>query len=196
MSLSERLVALLHGSYYLRPLVLVVWYPMLVYMLVANVQPSFYRKEVLFAGLALTLVFWAADRFRQTFYLDRAREKGVHWRSLVLQYAKWPYFAQAAWEAVRRWRGDFDVTRKTGTANARGSVALPHVVLALVMAAALGVRVELHGIPRPALLWTAAAFIVFSLLLACTELASYPPPFEPGLHARRRALVADRFRRR
>jgi cellulose synthase (UDP-forming) len=193
MTAGERLVGLLHGAYYLRPLVLLLWYAMLVYMLVANVQPSFYRRQVLFAGFFLTMVFWAADRFRQTYYLDRDREQGIHWRSLVLQYAKWPYFAQALWNALGGWRGDFDVTRKSGTANAWGSIVLPHVSLALVMALALATSVALHGVPRPALLWSAVAFMTCSLLLACTEALRFPPQFELGLHARRRALLADRL---
>ena len=193
MTLGERLVGLLHGAYYLRPLVLLLWYPMLVYMLVANVQPAFYHRHVLFAGFLLTMVFWIADRFRQTFYLDRDREEGIHWRSLVLQYAKWPYFAQALWNALGRWRGGFDVTRKSGTASAGTSIAVPHGALALVMVLALATRVTLHGVPRPALLWSALAFIAFSLALVCTEAVRFPPQFEPGLHARRRALLADRL---
>jgi hypothetical protein len=32
-----------------------------------------------------------------------------------------------------------------------------------------------------------------SLLLACTEALRFPPQFELGLHARRRALLADRL---
>lgn len=192
MSLGERLVGLLHGAYYLRPLALLLWYPMLLYMLLANVQPSFYHRYVLFAGFSLTMVFWVADRFRQTFYLDRKREEGIHWRSLVLQYAKWPYFAQALWEALRRWQGDFDVTRKSGRTRAGGSIALPHLALALVMALALAVRVAMHGIPRPALLWSAIGFIAFSVILACTEMMRFPPHFDPRLHVRRRALLAER----
>jgi len=194
MTLGERLVGLLHGSYYLRPLVLLLWYPMLVYMLLANVQPAFYHRHVLLAGFFLAMVFWIADRFRQTFYLDRDREEGIHWRSLVLQYAKWPYFAQALWNALGGWRGGFDVTRKSGsTASSRTSIAVPHGSLALVMAFALVACVALHGVPRPALLWSALAFIAFSLLLACTEAVRFPPQFEPGLHTRRRALLADRL---
>jgi hypothetical protein len=193
MTLGERLVGLLHGAYYLRPLVLLLWYPMLVYMLVANVQPSFYHRYVLFAGFSLAMVFWMVDRFRQRYYLDPEREEGIHWRSLVLQYAKWPYFANALWHALRGWRGDFDVTRKSGTANARGSIAIPHVALAVVMAIALALRLALHGVPRPALLWSAVAFIAFSLLLAFTEAMRFPPQFQPDLYARRRSLLARRF---
>jgi hypothetical protein len=94
---------------------------------------------------------------------------------------------------VREWRGDFDVTRKTEASSRRGSIAVPHLMLAATMALALATRVGLHGRPRPALLWTAVAFVVASLLLACTELLSYPAQFQRGLYARRRALVSDRL---
>jgi cellulose synthase (UDP-forming) len=193
MTFGERLVGLLHGAYYLRPLVLLVWYPMLVYMLLANAEPTFYRRWVLFAGFSLAMVFWVADRFRQAYYLDRRREEGVHWRSLVLQYAKWPYFAQALWEALRGWRGDFDVTRKTDRLHAWGSIALPHLALAAVMLFALAARVALYGTPRPSLLWTAVGFIALSLGLACTEAFTFPPQFDRGLYARRRAVLHDRL---
>jgi len=73
------------------------------------------------------------------------------------------------------------------------SIAVPHGALALLMGLALATRVTLHGVPRPALLWSALAFIAFSLALVCTEAVRFPPQYEPGLHARRRALLADRL---
>jgi cellulose synthase (UDP-forming) len=193
MTLAELIVGLLHGAYYLRPLVLLLWYPMLLYMLLANVQPSFYRRSVLFAGFSLAMVFWVADRFRQAYYLDRRREQGIHWRSLVLQYAKWPTFTRALWEACLRWRGGFEVTRKTDLQHARGSIAVPHLALAAIMLFALAGGFALHGVPRPSLLWSAVAFVAFSLLLACTEVLTFPPQFERGLYRRRRWELSDRL---
>ncbi|HET9798427.1 MAG TPA: glycosyltransferase family 2 protein [Gemmatimonadaceae bacterium] len=196
MTPTERARGLLHGTYFLRPLVFVAWYPMLVYMLVADVQPTFYHRYAFYALFSLATVFFCVDRFRQLYYLDRKGERGIHWRSLVLLYAKWPYFAQALWQAVRGWRGTFAVTPKVETRSVRGSIAVPHLTLAFVMAAALGTRVALHGVPRPALLGTAAGFIVFSALLACTELLNFPPTFERGLYARSRAALRERLRER
>ena len=37
MTIMERAVSLLHGTYFLRPLLLAVLYPMVIYMLIANV---------------------------------------------------------------------------------------------------------------------------------------------------------------
>src|SRR5207302_1869245 len=159
------------------PLVLLLLYAMVIYMLVANVQPTFFHRYVFFALFALSTVFFCTDRFRQLFYLDRKREQGIHWRSLVLQYAKWPYFAQALWQAVRGWRGTFTVTPKTRTRAISGGLVMPHTVLALAMAGALAVHLARHGVPRPALLGSSLGFIGFSLILASTDLVEPPRQF-------------------
>jgi hypothetical protein len=191
MTSGERAVSLLHGTYFLRPLVLLLLYPMVIYMLIANVQPTFYHRYVFYAVFALSMVFFGTDRFRQLFYLDRKREQGIHWRSLVLQYAKWPYFAQALWQAVRGWRGTFTVTPKTRTHSSARGLVVPHVVLSLVMAAVLAVHVARHGVPRPALLGSSLGFIAFSLVLASTEIIEPPRQFDRTRYTRRRALLEE-----
>jgi len=189
MTVGERAVSLLHGTYFLRPLVLLLLYPMVVYMLVANVEPTFYHRHVFYAVVALSMAFFCADRFRQRFYLDRERERGIHWRSLVLQYAKWPYFAQALWQAVRGWRGSFTVTPKTGRRSPGGGLVLPHVALASVMAIVLAVHVARHGVPRPALLGTSLGFIGLSLVLASADVIEPPRQFDRERYVRRRAVL-------
>jgi cellulose synthase (UDP-forming) len=191
MTIGERAVSLLHGTYFLRPLVLLLLYPMVMYMLIANVQPTYFHRYVFYALFALSMVFFCTDRFRQRFYLDRKREEGIHWRSLVLQYAKWPYFAQALWQAVRGWRGSFTVTPKTRTRSIGGGLAVPHTVLALAMAIVLAVHIARHGVPRPALLGSSLGFIGFSLVLAATDLVEPPPQFDRTRYTRRRAALAE-----
>lgn len=191
MTITERAVSLLHGTYFLRPLVLAVLYPMVLYMLIANVQPTFYHRFVFYAFFALSMVIFCIDRFRQLFYLDRKREEGIHWRALVLQYAKWPYFAQAFWQAVRGWRGSFTVTPKTRTRSSGRGLAVPHVVLSLVMAIVLAVHIARHGVPRPALFGSSLGFIGLSLALASTDLIEAPRQFDRNRYARRRAALED-----
>ena len=135
MTLAERTLGLLHGTFFLRPLLFAVWYPMLVYMLVANAQPSFYHRDVFYAVFALAM-----------------RSRG-------------------------------------------SSIAKTHLILAIVMAIALVIRLSVYGMPRPALLISAIGFVVFSLLLACTEVLRLPPQFELGRYARRRAALAERLDR-
>jgi cellulose synthase/poly-beta-1,6-N-acetylglucosamine synthase-like glycosyltransferase len=191
MTFGERIVSLVHGTYFLRPLVLLVLYPMVIYMLIANVQPTFYHRYVFYAVFALAMVFFGTDRFRQLFYLDRKREKGIHWRSLVLQYAKWPFFAQALWQAVRGWRGTFTVTPKTRTRSIGRGLAVPHVALSLTMAIVLAVHIAQHGMPRPALLGSSLGFIGFSLALASSDLIEPPRQYDRSRYTRRRAALAD-----
>jgi cellulose synthase/poly-beta-1,6-N-acetylglucosamine synthase-like glycosyltransferase len=191
MTIGERAVSLLHGTYFLRPLVLLLLYPMVIYMLLANVQPTFYHRYVFYAVFALAMVFFCADRFRQLYYLDRARERGIHWRSLVLQYAKWPFFAQALWQAVRGWRGTFTVTPKTRTRSIGRGLAVPHVALSLTMAIVLAVHIAQHGMPRPALLGSSLGFIGFSLVLASSDLIEPPRQYDRSRYTRRRAALAD-----
>lgn len=195
MTLIERALGLLHGTFFLRPLLFAVWYPMLVYMLVANVQPSFYHRQSFYAVFALAMLFFCADRFRQLYYLDRKREEGIHWRALVLLYAKWPYFAHGLWQALRGWSGAFAVTPKTRERSHGGSLAKTHLVLALVMASALVFRVSLFGMPRLALFVSAIGFVLLSLLLVCAEALRFPPQFERGRYASRRATLAERLDR-
>ncbi|HEX7980799.1 MAG TPA: glycosyltransferase [Gemmatimonadaceae bacterium] len=191
MTLGERAVSLLHGTFFLRPLVLLLLYPMVIYMLIANVQPTFYHRYVFYAVFALSMVIFCIDRFRQLYYLDPKREQGIHWRSLVLQYAKWPYFAQALWQAVRGWRGSFTVTPKTRTRSIGRGLAVPHVVLSLVMAIVLVVHVARFGVPRRALLGSSLGFIGLSLVLASTDLIEPPRQFDRTRYARRRAALED-----
>jgi cellulose synthase (UDP-forming) len=191
MTIGERAVSLLHGTYFLRPLVLLLLYPMVIYMLIANVQPTFYHRFVFYAVFALSMVFFCTDRFRQLFYLDRKREQGIHWRSLVLQYAKWPYFAQALWQAVRGWRGSFTVTPKTGTRSIGGGLAVPHAVLSLTLAIVLAVHIARYGVPRPALLGSSLGFIGLSLALASSDMIESPRQFDRSRYTRRRSALEE-----
>jgi cellulose synthase (UDP-forming) len=191
MTIGERALNLLHGTYFLRPLVLLLLYPMVIYMLIADVQPTFYHRYVFYAVFALSMIFFCIDRFRQLFYLDRKREQGIHWRSLVLQYAKWPYFAQALWQAVRGWRGTFTVTPKTRTRSMGRGLAVPHVALSLTMAIVLAVHIARYGVPRPALLGSSLGFIGFSLVLASSDLIEPARQYDRSRYTRRRAALVD-----
>ena len=197
MTIGERVVGLLHGAYYLRPLVLLLWYTMLVYMLVANVQPSFYHWHTLFAGFSLTMVFWVGRPIPSA-VLPRPRARGRNplalARASVRQVALLHEHSmgRSAPVAGRLRRRRASRTRPTRGGASRSRTWCSHWSWRSRWPCAW----LLHDLPRPALLWSAIAFITFSLLLACTEAMRFPPQFEPGLHARRRALLARRLDRR
>lgn len=189
----ERLLSLTHGGYFLRSLVLLGIYPLIVFIAASTHRPAFLGGEALLglAGLSIALV--AADTFRQDYFLDPQRERGLHWRALLLQFAKWPYFVRALYEALRGWNGAYDVTPKSGSPRRRGSIAVPHLMLAALLGVAVMVGIAQYGRPGPTVAAIAGALIGLSLGLAWSELLPYPPPFEPELHARRRAELASHF---
>jgi len=193
---TERVITLLHGTYFLRSLVLMPIYLLVVFILVSNHHPAFLGIEAVLGLASLGLVLMAADRFRQRFFLDPERERGLHWRAAMLQFAKWPYFVVALWEALRGREGAYDVTRKTSSSRRRGAVMVPQLMLAAGLCIAAAIGVALHGPLWPSVVWIASVFFGISLGLAWSEMLWYPQPFEPIRHARRRVELAELFERR
>ena len=196
LSPTERILALVHGTYFLRSLVMLPIYPLVLFILVSNHRPSFLGAQALFSMAGLSLVMMVLDRFRQRYFLDPRREGGLHWRSGLLQFAKWPYFVVALWEALRGWHGAYTVTPKTVGAPRRGAVLVPQIVLAAGLCIAAAIGVARHGPLWPSVVAVAAVFFGISFGLAWSELLWYPPPFEPIRHARRRMELAEIFERR
>jgi hypothetical protein len=187
----ERLISLLHGTYYLRSLTYLLAYVMLAYMLLANVQPAFLGSTAALAVVGLLVVLQLVDIFRQRYYLDPERERGVHWRAMLLQYAKWPHFGGALWDALRGRRVRYVLTRKTDTESSARVLSRAHFPVAAGLAVAWMVGTEIHGtLPFPLRL-AAAAFILTSVALVLTEGRRFPPPYEPDRYARRRLVMAD-----
>lgn len=187
----ERIISLMHGTYYLRSLTFLLAYVMLAYMLVANVRPAFLGRTSALAVVGLLVALQLIDIFRQRYYLDPARERGVHWRAMLLQYAKWPHFGRALWDALRGRNVRYVLTRKTGTDGSTRVLARAHLLVAAGMAAAWGAGTVIHGTLPLALRLAAAAFIGTSLALVATESLRFPPPYDRERFVRRRLAMAD-----
>ena len=187
----ERLLSLMHGTYFLRSLVMLAVYPVVVFVVASNERPTFLNGEALLGLLGLSFVLIAADSFRQDYFLDPARERGMHWRALLLQFAKWPFYVLALYEALRGRRAAYDVTPKTEAPRRRGAIALPHMVLALVLVMAIAAGASQYGRLGPSVASIAGLFLGLSLGLAWSELLAFPPPFDAELYVRRRAELAS-----
>lgn len=185
LSRMERVLNLFHGVYYLRPLVLFLLLVMLLTMLVENTVPAFLSGQPLLAAIALMTVLQIVDRFRQRFYLDPERERGFHWRSVVLQVAKWPHLVSALLDAAFNRRAGYVITQKAAAGRQVRILTPPHLVIAaLVLGAALS-SVARRGTLDPTL-WVLAGLTVFaSLALVWTETWRYPAPYDPVLHEQR-----------
>ena len=62
--------------------------------------PEFISPRSLLVILGLVASLTVIGMFRQRFYLDPDRERGFHWRAVVLQFAKWPAQLTAIWQAM------------------------------------------------------------------------------------------------
>ena len=131
---------------------------------------------LVFAGSIAVLEF-----FRQRFYLDPDTEGGVHWRSALLWYAKWPWLLAAVFDVVRKRRMAYVITPKVGERVFFRPFAFTHVFLAVGILLAWLVGRLLHHEPTPHLEFLASVLVVTSLWLAWTELRGFPPAFDATL---------------
>ena len=193
LSPLERLLNLFHGIHYLRPFVFPVLILMLIGMLLRNAVPAFLSARSLITVGALLAILILVDRFRERFALDPAREKGFHWRALILSLAKWPVLLVSLLDAVLGRRKPYQTTPKTGTPSgvARRWVLAPaQVGVALAVSISVAAGVARHGALETEL-WVAAALVIgTSLILAWTDTWRYPPPYDPRLLDERLADLA------
>ena len=190
---TERILNLFHGSYYFRPLLLFPVYLVIMTMLVRNEVPGFLEPAPLIALLALAILLQAIDRFRQQFLLDPHRERGFHWRALVLQVAKAPHLGVAVIEVLLGRRPTYRTTPKIRAKRPGRVLAAFHGTLAALVIGAAVIGFVRHGELDPVLRVIAVLLVLQSLSLALTERWRYPAPFDPQLWATRYQAMADVF---
>ena len=184
LPVKERVTSFMHGLFYLQPMVVVAGLVLLAYMLITgSVPPSALNHSVIgaFCLLVATLVF--CEFFRQRFYLDRRNEWGWHWRAGLLQLAKWPYFLLAVYQVLSDRRFPYVLTSKV-KAPADTYILWPHVLVAELLVLAWIVGALKDGSLHPLLHIWAAGAAIGSLLVALTELMSFPDPYDPTLLTR------------
>jgi hypothetical protein len=187
---AERFLSLFHGTYYLRSFTLPITYGLLAWLVIRGATPNFFGVAPLGALLGLSCVLGAIGLFRRRFSLDRAHEGGLHWRALVLQFAKWPDQCLATWQALRhRGEAPYALTMKVHPAGERSLVLWPHWLIAAAMAVALlgGLRYN----PMDLLGWMAVAVIIVSLAIAESEYLPIRKPWDEAVYLARRRQLAD-----
>ena len=131
---------------------------------------------LVFAGAIVVL-----ELFRQRFYLDPETEGGVHWRSALLWYAKWPWLLAAVVDVVRNQHLAYVITPKVRQYGFFRAFALTHALLAAGILLAWLLGRLLNNEPTPHMVILASISVVTSLWLAWTELRGFPPPFDATL---------------
>ena len=190
LPVADRVLGIFHGVYYLRSLALGIAYATVMLLLLTGHRPYFTEHPVLIGMASLAILGSVIGRFARPYYLDPKRESGVHWRATLLQFAKWPYQWLALWRAIRRGPAPYAITHKVPRKSPRAWVLWPHVIVgsAMLLAYALGSRI--HGVHLGLTLLT-LVMGALPLAIAASEWRHYPPPWEPQLYARRRALLTD-----
>ena len=83
--------------------------------------------------LMLLLVIAGINVFRQAFFLEPGRERGLHWRAGVLRAAKWPWVALGMWEALVGSRTTYELTAKGSSTPLGARALLPHLLIGVVV---------------------------------------------------------------
>jgi hypothetical protein len=191
LSPVDRMLAWAHGAFYLRPLVVPMLYALAAYIMLIGDEPPMLRPPTLVRLAALLAVLALAWRFAQRFYLDPRREAGLHWRVLLLQLAKWPFFAVAASRALAGRPVPYELTMKVRVIGRREVLMWPHRVVGILMLEAWVLGWLLNGHVAPALTAVAAIVVGVSAVLTWSELREVPPPWDARRYARRRAELSD-----
>lgn len=130
-------------------------------------EPAVLSRLVALPTLGLLVALGCVDAFRQWFYLNPRRERGLHWRAGVLRQVKWPAIGLGLWDALVGRRGAYEITSKVGAAGRAGAVVLPHLVLGGMLALSYLVAVSRGSMPWPLHAWAWAGMSgVTALLMA------------------------------
>ena len=196
MPKRELPVSFVHGLHYLYG----VGTPFAILAVALSLAIGTQWKILSLQGVVRLVILSAAlnlcELYRQRFYLDWRSEAGIHWRSGLLRYAKWPYFLLAFVEALLGRGRDYLITAKTRAKHTSTGFAAIHLSVTLVVVAAL-LFASLGGQSIQLGLGVVAVVIALtSLAIGVTTLLSFPPPYDPGLRARSRAGSRRRFLRR
>ena len=193
LSIFERLLNYAHGAFYMRALMLPVAYAVLAILLVTGVTPAALHLDAVLVVVAVRLMVRVLELFRRRFYLDPRHERGVHWRSALLQFAKWPLFVRAVSDAVRGGSGAYLITPKgVGSGQRNGglrSVAGVHLAVATALSAAWILGEVLHGSLSMPARAAAAVAVVLSLVVASSTLTSVPTEFSSEAYHTRHARL-------
>ena len=178
----DRLVSLLHGLYYLQGLTALLALAVLLYIQATGHVPGFITYTTGAYAVGLLLILRLTDFYRQRFFLDRRAEWGVLWRASVLQLAKWPFLLIAFVDAVRGRKSSYVITPKIGTPERPYLLVWPHLLILLLLAAALVIGLMTGRGTDPSILaWTALTAFTSGLFI-WSETRAFPAPYDRSLY--------------
>jgi cellulose synthase (UDP-forming) len=177
----ERILTYIHGIYYLRGPITALRILLLFIMLITDIVPEGVGTWFLHYMAALWFTVILCDFYRQRFFLDRTSEWGLHWRSGLVTFLKWPYFVLAFGDTMRGRYGSYTITAKTQSSAPALGFTVTHTVVFVLIASAWTVAF-LHGSIEFLTLHIVAGFTaIASLVAVITALRRFPAPYEPEM---------------
>jgi cellulose synthase (UDP-forming) len=173
-----RLAALVHGLTYLQGLLVPAGLLLLAYVLVSGKTPVPLHLAAAVRFVTLWTVLLLCELYRQRFYLLPRTEIGLHWRGMLLRFAKWPVLSLALLDVARHRRPGYELTYKVRRSTQPGLLLLPHLVVALVIISAWALGNARHTITYPLLDVAAGWVAVVSLAIFATGRNRFPAPFD------------------
>jgi cellulose synthase/poly-beta-1,6-N-acetylglucosamine synthase-like glycosyltransferase len=146
---AARMTGMLHGLNYLSRSFALLGALVLAGLLLAFGKVPLGLTTAADGLLALWLAATSAcELYRQKFYLDPAREAGVHWRAALLQYAKFPYMLFSLIDVLRGRTIPYRITPKERTAANHHRLFRPHwIAIAMLSVAWLAGRLSGADVP-------------------------------------------------
>jgi cellulose synthase (UDP-forming) len=181
LPLPERVFSFVHGLYYLHGLGSALSIGLLSFMLVTGRTPAVFSVATGQRVVVLFAVLQVCDLFRQQFFLEPERERGIHWRGGLLRIAKWPYVLLALRDALAGPSRGYLLTRKVRADRKRYAAAPAHLLVAGIVAAAWAIGTARGVLDNHLLDIAAGLAIAMSLVVAASELQRFPPPYDDRL---------------
>ena len=165
-----RVMNVLHGVNYLhKSFILPVALLLIAWMLGSGEMPKVLNTETVITGGLLIVILQFCERYRQRFYFDLKRERGLHWRAALLQFAKWPYLIMAFFDVVFDRRFPYMITSKNPGAT-RASFALwPHIPTLIMIGLAWGIGLSIHETVPVEVQFFAGTVVIATFALLATE---------------------------
>jgi len=181
LPLSSRMMSFLHGFNFLhRSVAFLGLVCILVYLLASRQTLDVLSSRMVLPTVGLLVALQLQELYRQRFYLDWRTESGLHLRSALLEYAKWPWFLLALLDAIVGRRMQYTITRKTPRTGVFLKFVAWNIGIAVLVTGAWTWG-RIRGGEDPRLTLFAAPVVLVSLGLAAGGLKEPPPPYTAGL---------------
>lgn len=182
LSLGSRLMNLLHGLNYLhKSLVIAAGFGLLMILLLTGTSPTFISWDNAARFLLLWLPFLLCELHRQCFYLDWRNERGIHWRAVILQFAKWPIFLSAMGDVLMARTFPYQLTPKVKASHMPPVLMRSHLCVAIGIGMALVINLTFGRACHPIIYGCTAAILLGEILLILSERINFPAPFDRDL---------------